>query len=528
MIEPLLGTDGVRRLRDALLAAGYTGPALTDRMDDRTAAAVRAGDAPLVRRWLAGDDPQATLARLFLAGSVEPPARVAAALGGVDVADAVAATLLVPDGDGLRAGVEVHPYGDVDGAEEWWTVADLPANLRGGPLPADHVLGVGGASTTLALATRRTPVGTALDLGTGCGVQALHLSRHAGRVTATDLSARALRYAATTAALSGQDWELLAGDLTAPVAGRRFDLVVSNPPFIVGPAAREHFTYRDSGREGDAVCAELIAAMPGLLADGGYAQFLANWIHPAGGDWAQRLADRLAGTGLDAWIVQREVSTPAEYVRMWLADTTAGAPAASAAAAGDWLDWFAAQGIEAVGFGIVTLRAGGHADPTVRIEDVRQPTDPIGGLVPEWFDRQDFLRAHPGPALLSARLRAAESLALHAESALGPDGWTVRTHRLALSAGARWVEETDELVASVVAGCTGALPLADVLGLLAAAHDLDPAAVYAAALPVVAGLVERGILLPPASAEAGGTRADALPSAGATGERPAAGSTEGN
>ncbi|GAA4211412.1 DUF7782 domain-containing protein [Actinocatenispora rupis] len=507
MIEPLLGSDGVRRLRDALFAAGYTGPELSARMDARTAAAVRAGEAPLVRRWLTGDDPQATLARLFLAGSTEPAAAVATAFGQVDVSDALAAGLLVPDGDGLRAGVEIHPYGDVDASEPgdtWWTVADLPATLRG-PLPADHVLGVGGASTTLALATTRVPVGTALDLGTGCGVQALHLSRHAGRVTATDLSTRALRYAATTAALSGQDWELLAGDLVGPVAGRRFDLVVSNPPFIVGPTSRDHFTYRDSGRAGDAVCAELVAAMPGLLTDGGYAQFLANWIHPADGDWVDRLAGFLAGTGLDAWIVQREVSTPAEYVRMWLADSTAGAGGGDAAA-GDWLDWFDAEGVAAVGFGIVTLRAGGHAVPTVRIEDLRQPTDPIGGLVPEWFARQDFLRAHPGPALLSTRLRAADSLALHAESALGPDGWAVHTRRFALSAGARWVEETDELVAAVVAGCSGALPLGDVLGLLAAAHGLDDTAVYDAALPVVAGLVERGILVP----------ADALPTAEAT------------
>ena len=134
-------------------------------------------------------------------------------------------------GDGLRAGVDLEPYGD-----DWWVLADVPASARPGrPLHAEHVLGIGGATQTLIGATVRRPVGTALDLGTGSGVQALHLATHAGAVTATDLSERALRFAATTAALNGQDWELLRGDLVAPVAGRRFDLVVSNPPFVVGP-----------------------------------------------------------------------------------------------------------------------------------------------------------------------------------------------------------------------------------------------------------------------------------------------------
>ena len=53
-----------------------------------------------------------------------------------------------------------------------------PTSVRwrpGRPLREDHVLGIGGASTTLASWTPRPHVDRALDLGTGCGVQALHL-----------------------------------------------------------------------------------------------------------------------------------------------------------------------------------------------------------------------------------------------------------------------------------------------------------------------------------------------------------------
>jgi methylase of polypeptide subunit release factors len=99
------------------------------------------------------------------------------------------------------------------------------------------VLGVGAAASTLAQSVVRTPVERALDVGTGCGIQALHLSRHSRSITATDLSQRALRMAATTAAVNGLTWDLRAGSLLEPVAAEQFDLIVSNPPFIVGPGS---------------------------------------------------------------------------------------------------------------------------------------------------------------------------------------------------------------------------------------------------------------------------------------------------
>jgi hypothetical protein len=414
---------------------------------------------------------------------------VAAAFAPLPLAGALGAGLIEPAGpDGYRASVELEAYGD------WWVLSDVSSAMRPGvPLPAEHVLGVGGASTTLVQCTIRRPVGTALDLGTGCGVQALHLSTHAGRVTATDLSARALRFAATTAALNGLDWELRQGDLAAPVAGRRFDLVVSNPPFVVGPGTATH-SYRDSGRPGDAVCAELAAAAPALLADGGTMQYLANWLHVAGEDWAERVAGWVAGTGLDAWIVRREVSDPVGYVSLWL-DDAAEDPAARSARAAAWLDWFDANKVEAVGLGLVTLRASGRDEPVVRVEDLRQAVDqPFGEHVAAWFDRADWLRAHD---LLGARLRAADGLRLHQEATRDASGgWAVDRQLLALPDGARWVEEVDPVVLALVNGCDGTAALGDLVEVLAAAHGVDAATLAEVAVPVAAHLVERGLLLP--------------------------------
>ncbi|WP_176738481.1 DUF7059 domain-containing protein [Micromonospora pallida] len=486
--DMLLSPAGVDRLRTALTSAGFTGTGIADRLGPPATAAMTRNDYRAALRATEDRDRLGTLIRLFICEQTEPEASVVAALAPLTVAEALDAGFVERYGDGLRAGIDLEPYGD-----DWWVLADLPASARPGPLHAEHVLGVGGATQTLLGATVRRPVETALDLGTGSGVQALHLSTHARRVTATDLSARALRFAATTAALNGLDWELLRGDLVAPVAGRRFDLVVSNPPFVVGPGTTTH-VYRDSGRVGDAVGAELAAAAPGLLTEGGTMQYLANWVHVTGEDWGDRVAGWFAGTGLDAWVVQREVADPMAYVNLWVTDVGETPDPHRMAA---WLDWFDAHKVEAVGFGIVSLRNSGHDDPVVRVEDLRQRVEPpMGDHVAGWFDRQDWLRAHDTEGLLAHRFRAAEGLQLRQEATMGDEGWAVDRQVLAAPHGLRWSEEIDPLVLALVGGADGRLPLRDQLALLAAAHDVAPDELAEAAGPIVAHLVERGFVEP--------------------------------
>ena len=509
-VTPLLGAAQVDQLREALTAAGYTSAGIADRIGSHAVEAVRRNDFRALLRATTDGDPLATLVRVFIAGQTEPEAAVAAALGPLPLAAALEAGLVERYGDGVHAGVDLDIYGEAATGitpsatgvsadhggpgepAEWWVLSDLDADARPGPLRTDHVLGVGNAATTLAGATVRAPVGTALDLGTGCGVQALHLSRHAGRVTATDLSGRALRFAATTAALNGCSWELLAGDMLAPVAGRRFDLVVSNPPFVVGPGATR-YTYRDSGRPGDRVCAELAGAAGDLLTDGGTLQFLANWLHVTGEDWHERVAGWFAGTGCDAWVIQREVSDPVEYVNLWLRDAAETFDPRRAEA---WLDWFAARKVEAVGFGLVTLRNAHREDPLVRVEDLRQSVpQPFGPQVQAWFHRRDWLAAHPGPALLDARLRRADGLRLTQEADFDGTDWDVRRQVLTMTGGLRWADEVDPLVLALVSGADGRVPLGEQLAVLAAAYETPEPVLAAMAAPIVAHLVERGFLV---------------------------------
>ncbi|MEH1028980.1 DUF7782 domain-containing protein [Micromonospora profundi] len=487
--DMLLSPAGVDALRSALTRAGFTSDGIAGRLGAQATGSVARNDYRAALRATEDRDPLATLIRVFICDQTESEPTVAAALAPLTVAEALAGGLVERHGDGLRAGVDLEPYG-----EDWWVLADVPGSARPGqPLHAEHVLGIGGATQTLIGATVRRPVDTALDLGTGSGVQALHLSTHARSVTATDLSERALRFAATNAALNGQNWELLRGDLVAPVAGRRFDLVVSNPPFVVGPGTTTH-VYRDSGRVGDAIGAELAAAAPDLLTEGGTMQYLANWVHVAGEEWDERVADWFAGTGLDAWVIQREVADPMAYVDLWLTDVGESTDPQRTAA---WLDWFDAHKVEGIGFGIVSLRRDGHDDPIIRVEDLRQRVEPpLGDQVGAWFDRQDFLRVRDTEGLLAERYRAADGLQLRQEATMGDEGWAVDRQVLAMPHGLRWTEEIDPLVLALVGGADGRLPLRDQLALLAAAHDVEPDEMAEAAGPIVAHLVERGFIEP--------------------------------
>ena len=102
---------------------------------------------------------------------------------------------------------------------------------------------------------------TVLDLCTGTGILGLTAARLGARATAVDVARRAVLNARLNARLNGLALEVLRGDLFDPVAGRRFDLIVSNPPYIPAPpgvAPRGAARAWDAGPDGreflDRIC----------------------------------------------------------------------------------------------------------------------------------------------------------------------------------------------------------------------------------------------------------------------------------
>lgn len=483
------GTAG--RLREALDRAGYTVDGLSERLGPHAFVHLAGHEpAPLVRATRAGDHLD-VLARLFVLGMPVAGAAAAAALAPADVGALVAGGLLARDGDDVAGRVGLRP---LDGPQRWVVAHDLAPPTGSSP-PVDHVLGVSASTMALAGATIRRAVGAALDVGTGGGVQALYASAHAERVVATDLNPRAAALCRLTMALNDAPTvEVREGDMLAPVAGESFDLIVSNPPFVISPARR--YLFRDAPVPVDEVCRDLVRAAPAHLAPGGHCQLLGAWAHVAGEDWRDRLAGWGAGSGCDVLVLQREVLDPAAHAASWLRQTEP--PAAWAPEYDEWLDHYQRQGIEAVGLGLISLRRRDGGEGWFRAEEAPQDfAMPCGDHLGAAFELADFVAAHPGDRLLDVALAVAPDVVLdeRARPAAG-DGWAVTDRRLRQTAGLCREGEVDAALAAVVAGCDGTRPLGAVIAGAAAAARTDPAGLARAARPVVARLVEQGFLLP--------------------------------
>lgn len=479
-------------LRTALTRARFDTDTMLELLGPDAHAALGRGEPVPVRRAAAGGGDLGTLVRLFLVCDTLPADEVGDALAPLDVATAIASGLLERDGDGVRAALDLRPLDAGTGTR--WMLSDLDGAMRPRRTREDHVLGVGHASLSLLQAMPTDPVGSVLDLGTGCGVQAVRATDFADTVTATDVNARALVLAAATAALNEVEIELLEGSWFEPVAGRRFDRIVANPPFVVSTGRVEH-TYRDSGLDLDGASELMISRAAEHLNPGGTAAILASWVHLEGEDWRRRIASWLPAHGVDAWIVQRDVADPALYVGTWLRDGDADPrDPAVAARAEAWLDHFARHGVEGIGFGFVYLRRT-DAPSDVLAEDLRHGfTDPLGAEAVAYFDRLAWLRDHD---VLEARFVVRPDTALERVYLPGEDGWRQVVTRVHRGGGPNWQHEVDEPAAALLAGMRAdGLPLADLVALLAVAHGEDEQALTERAVALVQALVRHGLVEP--------------------------------
>ncbi len=480
------------RLRAALVGAGFTYDGVAAALGTTAHTALSRNETLPGLRATTGGTPVETLTRLWLLQATVPVSRVEQALPGL-LDPLCTAGLLERSVGEVRARVDVRPYAADD--LDLWVASDLTPGLDGQPnrVSADHVLGISSAATSLAQLTVREPVARSLDLGTGCGVQALHLASHSDRVLATDVNKRALRLTRFNAALNevADRIEVREGSFFDPVADNQFDLVATNPPFVISPATGEQLVYRDSGLPGDRVVEHIVRGVPDLLTVGGTAQVLANWMITRDQPWDERLAGWI--DGCDAWVVQREVVDLPTYVELWLKDAGLHGGPEYHQRYDTWLSWFDEQGAEAVGFGWINLRRVLTGDPTLRFEDWPYDVEqPIGPEVTDLFTRIESLRGWDDDRLGAARLVARPDLRQETYGAPGaedPSEIVLRQQRLV-----RRARQVDTAEAALVGACDGELTTDQILAALGQLLDQDPADLRASYLPVVRDLITEGFL----------------------------------
>ncbi|HUX71240.1 MAG TPA: SAM-dependent methyltransferase, partial [Cellulomonadaceae bacterium] len=160
--------DLLARLRDDLASAGYTVAGVDELLGPLASAALHREEPVPARRATSpsgptGADPRSTLVRAFVLGCAVTRRALEAALPRVGTAGAERLGLVVAAGaepdDAVGAAVDLRPYAmsdgsdgsdgaDGSGAVDWWIASDLGELATGRSLRTDHVLGVGGASTT--------------------------------------------------------------------------------------------------------------------------------------------------------------------------------------------------------------------------------------------------------------------------------------------------------------------------------------------------------------------------------------------
>ncbi len=479
--------------------------------DDAIARGLR---GPALRALDGRADALAVLGRLLVLGTAQPPADVATALPRAGVDGLAHLGIVAAEGDSIRPLVLVRPQSFVDehGDGEWWIASDLDEGALGTALPEDHVLGVGGASLTLAGLQLPTPAASGLDLGSGCGIQALRARRMVDRVVATDISERALRFTRLNALLNGVDGiETRLGSLFAPVSAlgagvESFDRIVSNPPFVITPrtAGVPAYEYRDAGMVGDDLVAAVIHDVGAHLTAGGVAQLLGNWETRGGREGLDRVRRWVEASPvpLDAWVIERESLDPLAYAELWVRDGgTQPGTAAFAELVDAWLDDFAARGVTHIGFGYVLLRRPPSGDgPTLaryeRLDGARGDL-PLGGHLASSVAAHDRLLAVEagggGPAALADVVLVTASDVTEARHHL-PGAEHPSVIELRQGGGFARTVTADPALAALVGACDGDLPVGALIDAIAQLLEVDAVALRADLLPQVRDLVFTGFL----------------------------------
>jgi hypothetical protein len=465
-------------LRRVFDDAGYTAAGIAERLGTGERVLASAPDRPVYLRRVGEGDALSALLRLYLLDVAVPRAHAEERLGAEPLGLLGTAGLLVEADGVLEGAVRIVPH------EHLLIASDVYAGGH-----ADHVAAVHGPSATLSHLTVRRPVARALDVGTGNGVQALLAASHAERVVATDVNERALAFAAFNAALNGVgNVELRRGSFFEPVEGERFELVVSNPPYVISPESS--YLFRDAGLPRDTVSEQVVRALPAHLAEGGFATVMISWVHDERAEPTLRPAEWLAGAGVDALVLHSGSDEPLAIAAAWNQDARSD-PDAYAAAIDRWVDYFREQGIASIAFGAVVLRRRARAPGNwVRgLSLPRRPLQPSGAQLERMFAAQDFLEGLASPeALLDARLAVAPDVRLEQELRLTGEGWLLEQSGLELQSGLRFAAGLDRLTTPLVYGLDGTRTLREALP--GGGEELGEADV----LPLARRMLEAGFL----------------------------------
>ncbi|MGH9646780.1 MAG: methyltransferase [Bryobacteraceae bacterium] len=395
--------------------------------------------------------------------------------------------LLVEAEENLVSPVMFAPF------EKYWVATDTFARLsRGGG--DDDVLMVNSTTLFLLNLAIRTPCRSLLDLGTGCGVVAIVAgAEFAGHVAASDLTSRAGVFARFNTWLNASsNVGILTGDLFQPVAGRRFDRILTNPPFYVTPSSRRIFA--ENPMDLDGFCRNLVKQAPPHLEEGGHLQMLCEWPEIEGQPWEERLAEWFEGTGCDAMVFQGGSYDPVRYaqVRLPVVSAPAGKEVDYRRFA-EWVDYYKEKKVKAIHAGFLTMRRRSGQN-WVHFERVpSEPKLPLGDAILKRF----AVRDHPlsDEQILGGTFQIAQGVQLQNALEFRDQQWIRPPNvRMVQTQGLQLVHDLTNDVAEFVTKLDGSTPLGELVSSLAGEALAPRQKVEAECISLVKRLLDRGFV----------------------------------
>jgi hypothetical protein len=479
-----------RRFREVLRSTGFTEQSILEILNIKDLPALGERDSALLLKRTRHGTPLETLIRLFL---IEAPCsiqNVRKALEPFPMEVLIEADLIRVEKTTVYGLVKLLPF------KGFIIAFDQPRILLGDLAP-EYVMGIGSSTITLANLTVRRPIQKALDLGTGCGIQALLAGEHSEQVWATDQNPRAVCLADFNARLNGMDHiNCIQGDLFEPVPDQQFDLIITNPPFVISPENR--YIYRDGGMAGDELIKKIARQAPDYLSEGGYCHILCNWAEEADQDWKERLRSWFERTPCNVWVIRSETRDAGTYASTWIRHTEKKAVDDFERRFEEWTDYYERQSIRSIGAGMITLRKSPGRSVWFRAEDgPERMNGNCGEDIAMGFALQDYLKSVPEDIdLMQSVLQVSPKTRLDRESIPTDEGWMDQSFRLRISDGLAYSANVDPIVANLLVKCNGRTPLNHLVYQAAAALNEPVEKLTSPLCGIVRSLIAQGFLLP--------------------------------
>jgi len=348
-------------------------------------------------------------------------------------------------------------------------------------------------SRLLSRCTVRRPSSATLDLGTGTGIQALLAAAHSERVVATDLNPRAVTFALFNARLNGiENVECLVGNGFEPVEGRKFDLIVSNPPFFITPA--NEYLFCDNPLDLDELCRHLAREAPSYLNEDGCFQMLCEWAGVRGQSWQERLTEWFDGTGCDVLVMKGYAEDPGEYAQEHIRSTTSS-PARDEELYDNYMAYYREREVEAIHGGLIAMHRRSGPNWIFMEEVQHTPKAPFGDVVLQTFAARDFLQSYADDEqLLLVKPKLSTDARLEQVFQQTSGGWRPESLTLRVVKGFDLFLGLQPIVAEFLSGCDGTRTLGELIGNFATKVDAPLEQVQKECLDAVRKLIERGFL----------------------------------